>query len=314
MSRSEDWAIVRDNAMASFVSLDSGDETPHAYACMTSASGRRYGWTDTRVADYKAKFYAKRNADGGWGLNYPFSSPGASVNPADTSYTITCADNVGLTLLHLYEQGLIPFDDIHDVATLLMTTQSYLFPTGRGLCYSIHSGPGTDDVNATNNRNVHNVNAAAGWWLRQAQAAGFSATGLNTRVADIARLEFASYKRTNKWWSYRGNQVDSDTDHAAVSAWFMYRLLGEPVGGECAYRIMTDPTTTDDAMATSARARLTNLPGTPGRWSKTAPGVTQWAELGDRWLPDCNTFALDPPSSRAVAQMAYWASLNAEVT
>ena len=313
MARSDDWAGVAQSAITAFEAADDDAQTAHAYACVLSAIGRRYGWADPRVVQYQARLYAERHPDGGWGLPFAFTSPGASLNPASTTYTITCADNVGLTLLDLRRQGLIPLDDIHDVASLLMATQSYLFPTGRGLAYSCHPTGGTDDVNSTNNRCVHNVNVMAGWWLLQAQALGFTASGLNTRVVDIVRHEVAVYSRTTKWWPYRGNLAAADTDHTAVEAWALYDLA-YPVGRESAYRIMTDPTTTDEPMATIARARLTNLPGRPGSWSTTEPGVSLFAVLGDDWLADCAAFVADPWTTRALAQMAYWAALNAEVT
>jgi hypothetical protein len=310
-TRSTAWASIATDAISGFEVADDDQQYAHTYACICSAIGRMYGWTDPRVAQYQAKFYSLRNPDGGWGLNRPFTSPGASLNPADTTYTITLADNVGLTLLDLYRQGLIPFDDIHDVAALLMSVQSYLFSTGRGLAYSLS---GTDDVNATNNRNVHNVNAMAGWFLLQAQGAGFTASGLNMKVVDIARLESATWNRTTKWWSYRGNLSSADTDHTAVSAWALYHSMAGEMARETAYKVMTDPSTTDEPMAMVARARLTNLPGRPGSWSTTEPGVSLFAVLGDAWIDDCAAFVLDPPALRGLAQMAYWAALNAEVT
>lgn len=310
-TRSAAWADITAAAITGFEAADNDDQTPHAYACICSAIGRRYGWTDPRVAGYQAKLYERRNPDGGWGLNYPFTSPGASLNPANTTYTITLADNVGLTLVDLFRRGLIPFDDIHDVASLLMTVQSYLFGSGRGLAYALVS---TNDINATNNRNVHNVNSMAAWFLLQAQNFGFTANGLNLRVVDIARLESYSWTRNTRWWPYRGNLSASDTDHTAVQAWALYPSMVGEMARETAYKVMTDPNTTDEPAATIARARLTNLPGRPGSWSTVEPGVSMFAVLGDNWLNDCVSFTLDPPTTRGLAQMAYWSALNAEVT
>lgn len=315
MTRAQDWASIRDSAITAYEARpDAATQVAHAHAYMAGARARQAGsWMDSSVTAYLATVYSKRKPDGGWGLDSDYDNFGdGSVNPASTTYTVTLADHVGPVLLDAFRSGhpSVAWADIQACASLLMTTQSYLFTSGRCLAYSRSSN---DAVNATNDKGVHNASVLAGWFLLQAQAAGFSAGGLNQRVVDIVRHEVASYNRSTKFWPYRGDQADSDTDHTAAEAWAMYSLA-YPLGRESAYRIMTDPTTTDEPMATVARARLTNLPGQPGSWSTTEPGATLWAVLGDNWLADCAAFVADPPSTRALAQMAYWAAINAEVT
>lgn len=309
--RSDDWGAIADTAIAGFEAADEGTETAHAYAYMLGAVARRSGWADPRVAAYLEAVYTLRNPDGGWGLNMVYDKFGdGSVNPATTTYTVTLADHVGPVLLDAFKQDLVPAADISTIVGLLMSTQTFTFPTGKAVSYSRSAN---DNITATNDRDVHNVSALTAWFLQQANAAGFNSTGLHKRIVDLTRQLAYRYNPATAWWPYRGDQAPQDTDHNAAVAEAMYVSLSYPIGREAVYRHMTNALA-DNAMAPIAHMRLAGLPGGPGSMSSEEPGVSLWAVLGDDWLAEATLFVAAPPTNRARAQAAYWAARNAAVT
>lgn len=306
-----DWATIRDTAIAAFEAADTGNEVPFAYAYLIRGIARQSSWTDPRITMYLDKLYTLRNPDGGWGLGYPFTSPGASLNPADTTYTITMSDHVGPTLIEAHEQGLgVPLSDIQTLVNLVMTTQTCTFtsPGGKAIAYS---RSGTDNVSTTNGRNVHNVNASAALFLKQAQAAGAVYSGLNKRIVDMARFENATYNPTTAWWSYRGTGSASDTDHTALQAEAMYLALDEQMGRETTYTILANGVGgihDDEPAARIAWARLAGLPPIPNALSGN---TTLWLVLAEQYLQEVANF-VTTCTTRQKAQIACWAARAAD--
>jgi hypothetical protein len=311
MTRAEDWGGIADDAISAFELADTGGEVPFAYAYLIRGIARRFGWDDPRVDAYLAKLYSLRNPDGGWGLGYVFTGPGGVANPANTTYTITLSDHVGPTLIEAYlaRPDLVPLADIQTLASLVMTTQTWSFPTGKAVSYSRNTH---DDINATNGRNVHNVNASAGLFLCQAQAVGAVYGGLNKRVVDIGRFESSVYNPTTAWWPYKGQgSTSGDTDHTALQAEAMYLALAEQMGRETAYRILSDGVGgihDDEPAARIAWARLAGLPPIDNALSGT---TTLWLVLADAYLTEVADFVTTCNTAQK-AQIACWAARAAD--
>lgn len=286
-------ADIAADAIAAFEAADSGTEGPHAYAYMAAAVGYRYGWTDPRVVTYLAKLYSLRNPDGGWGLGTAWDAfQDGTTNPATTTYTVTLADHVGPVLLEAYQHGLVPAADVQAMVNLLMSTHSTIY-TASGRCIA-YSRSGFD--NAVTVGCVHNVNSAAAWFLLEARAAGFDAPGLVTKVAEMVRMEAGAWKWQTRWWPYIGTGSPADTDHTAAQAWQTWDLA-RPLGEATATKILTEfATLQDNAMAPVAVVRLATL-------------SPEMAALADPWMGEVDDLVDSPPSTRALAQVAYWASL-----
>ena len=308
--RSDDWGLLADQAIAAFETADAGTETPHAYAYIIGAIARRDGWDDDRIPTYLAKLYSLRNPDGGWGLNFTYDKfSDGTVNPANTTYTVTLADHVGPVLLDAYEHGLVPAADVSTVVSLLLSTQTATWTTA-GRCLAYSRSP-NDAVNTSNGRCTYNVNAIAAMFLQMANAKGFNQTGLQRRVSDITKNVINGFNYQTLWWPWYtaiGSALQ-DTDHNAATAEALYLGLSYGIGREVAYWHM-DNALADNSMSPIAHMRLTGLPSGPG---STSGATTIWCVMGDDWLDEAQDFVDSPPSNRARAQAAYWASRNAAV-
>ena len=303
------WAQIADDAIAAFELADDGEQVPYAYAYLIRGIARRSGWEDPRITTYLEKLYGFRNPDGGWGLNREFTSPGASLNPADTTYSITLSDHVGPTLIEAYRAGReeVVLADIATLVDLLMTTQFGTFAIGKAIAYARVA---TNNVSTGNNRDVHNVNASAALFLLQANAAGVTYTGLDKRVVSMTRREVAAYGESTAWWPYRGTLSASDTDHTALQAEAMW-TLAYPLGTEAAYAVMSTGVGgahDDEPAARIAWARLAGLPPSSDRMSGT---TTLWLTLGDQYLDTIAAF-VGTCTTAQKAQIACWAARAAD--
>lgn len=310
-SRSDGWRTRAQTAVAAFETVDNGTEGAFAYAFMAQAIARLYGWDDPRVQPYLDRVYALRNPDGGWGLNYAYDALGnGTVNPPDTTYTVTLAGHVGPVLLDGYRAGVIPREDVKTIVDLLMSTPRISYNTQFGTCLA-YSRNSNDTVTYGC---VHNVNAGAGAFLLSADAANVGATGLQRLVVDITRRETYAYLPTvtvngvtrTAWWRYMDTTSLNDTDHNSYQAESMY-VLAYPVGREAAYNHMTN-TLADNSASPIAHMRLTGLPGGPASMSGE---TTLWCELGDQWLAEYDAFVASELPHQRYAQAAYYASANA---
>ena len=323
MTRADDWRAIAEDALSKFETGDDGLQESHAYAYILGTVARLYGWADPRIATYLSTVYAMRKPDGGWGLRDAWDAfQDGTTNPADTTYTVTLADHVGPVLLDAYLAGVpgVAAADIQTIVDLLATTNAFGFvsPSGQVTRCIAYSRSAFDVITSSNNRNVHNVSAQAAAFMARAHGWGFTRSTLPRRVVDVTLHELDVYNPTLSWWPYKGPYSTSvsamaDTDHTAAQAEAMYSLAPW-TGRSAAKRIMSDPATSDNSMATVARMRLTGLPARPDSMSTTEPGATIWAVYGDDWLADAVAFVASETDLRHIAQAAYWASRNALVT
>jgi hypothetical protein len=274
---------------------------------MAGACGMVYGWQHTWTQTYLRTVYNLANPDGGWGLSEPYDAFGdGTLNPASTTYTVTVADHVGPVLLAGFKAGAVPWAKVQSVVDLLMSTPR--IPVERGQCIAYSRA----EADARPGYEVHNVSAGAAWFLHECAAAGFGATGLHRLVTDVTVHQVQAYRPEATWWPYIADGPNQDADHNAYSAEAMYRLAYW-VGREVVYHHLTTAYS-DNACAPVAHMRLVSLPALgPATMSRTQPGVTLWAELGDRWLPEIDAWIAAPPSPTGMrlAQAAYFCGRNA---
>lgn len=303
--RSNWW---RDRAVAAlniFAGADTGVGTSFGYSMAAGAAGMLNGWGHPYTTATLTKLLDTRNPDGGYGLGVPYDALGdGTVNSADTTYSVTLAGHVGPTLLAAYRGGstVVARVDVQDVIDLLVTAPRV--PVARGQCVAYSFAP------ADAAGQVHNVNAGAAWFLADANAAGFGATGLQKLITDITIAELVAYREAEFWWPYLddGPSAGQDPDHNSYQAESMYRLAYW-VGREVAYRQMTPGLSPPgNAMDPIAHTRLAGLPGGPGSWSRTTAGVTLWAELSDQWRDEQDAYLAAITAPDRAAQFAYYAA------
>lgn len=304
MSERGDWWLAKaQEALASFLAMESGNENAFAYGMATTASANLYGWQDSRTTYLLEKMRGKKKADGGYGLDVPFDAfQNGTVNPASTSYTVTMAGHVGEALLGAYQAGVIPREEVQSLVTKLVTAPKVTVSRGKCVAYSYSPNDGTSCV--------HNVNAGVAWFLIQANAAGFSVTGLHNLVTNISLHEIVSYRELDKWWPYKDSGTNADIDHESYEAETMYRgNMAYWIAREATYRILAN-SFTDNGTAI-AHIRLIALPGGPGSQGLVDPETTLWCELGDLWRTEATAYLDGITTSNNFAQFAFYASKNA---
>lgn len=312
-TRSDEWRARAEAALARFEATKTSSETPHAlaYVAQVHAWLSPQGWQDPTARDYLDQVRAKRNPDGGYGLGFTYDFGGdGTVNPANTTYSVTIADHVGPTILDAFRAGVVDRAEVKTLVDLLMSTpriQSANSAYGQCVAYS---------RSVYDNQSwacIHNVNAGVARFLIDANAAGVGAGGLQKLVVDISRREVFSYQPEIEgrlaWWRYADTRSLNDADHNAYSAESVY-YLAHHVGREAAYQHMVTAHS-DNSAAPLAHMRLVALPGGPGSWATDTDGpTTLWCVLGDQWMTEFDTF-VQSAASRQAAQAAYFAARNA---
>lgn len=311
-TRGDAWRTRAVTAYDKFQAIDGGNEIVYCYASMAEASGRLNGWTHPDTTMYFNKVYSLQKPDGGYGLNTSWDVFGdGSVNDANTTYTVTLADHVGMPLLAGFKAGVVPRDKVQSVVNLVMKMPRIAVSPGQCIAYSNR----TNDVKT--GYEVHNVNAGAAYFLSQAAALGFSAStsGLHRTMGDITVYTEHMYRTADIGWAYRSTQTTlQDPDHQSYTAQSMYNLAYW-TGREVTYKLMTT-SYPGDATAPLAHMRLVSTPGGPASWGSAGQPYTLWAELGDQWLTEADAFIANPPATdtpQRLAQAAVFCSRNSEV-
>lgn len=309
--RADAWRALAQSALDRYEVIAGSAETAHAVAFSAQAHAwlSPDGWADTTALARLDQVRGMRNPDGGWGLptGYDFAADG-SVNPPNTTYTVTLSDHVGPVLVDAYRHGAASKDEVKAVVDLLMSTPRIQNANSAyGQCVAYSRSPNDQQPGHA----VHNVNASVGRFLTDVNAAGVGAGGLAKLVVDITRREVFAYQPLidgrQAWWRYMDTRTLNDADHNSFAGESMYYLC-YPVGREAVYQHMATAWA-DNAQAPLAHLRLVALPGGPGSWA--ADGVTPlWQVMGDRWLPEAAAYVA-AANSRQAAQAAYYCARNA---
>lgn len=305
-TRAERWRTV---AVDALTRLDTATQPttwrPFIDAHHLLAVGRLYGWTDPRVQPLIAQLLAERNPDGGWGIGEAWDAfQDGSVNPADTTYTVTLAGHVGPALLEAWKAGALTDPEPLTAITKLLVSQTARLTNGTGQCVT-YSRASADAYC------VHNVSAGAADYLTQASAAGFGRTGLQKLTVDITRREVTAYNTTWAGWPYLdGGATEQDPDHGAYTARSLY-FLTYPVGREGVYAALAPAATTDQGRR--GHLQSVSTPGGPGSMGLVDERTTLWCEMGDQWVAEATAYVAAPArTAQDLAQAAAWAAANAD--
>jgi hypothetical protein len=302
-ARGDWWRARAITAINKFATLDDGAEQAGAYADAAYAEALLYGWSHAAAQAYLTKLRAARTSTGGYGIGRPWDAfQDGTVNPADTTYTVTLS-GVGSVLLAAYKAGAVPRAEVQQVVSALMAIPRVPVPRGDCVAYSQTAADAAAGC-------VHNVNAGVAAFLSAANAQGFGATGLQKLITGITIAELVAYREAEFWWPYvdSGPSAAQDPDHNSYSAESMYGLAYW-VGREVAYRQMTTAPGVN-AQDPIAHGRLTGLPGGPGSWSGTSTTVTLWCVLGDTWRTEQDAYLAGITDAGRAAQVASYAARN----
>jgi len=236
LSSQSEWYIYTEKAITLFYNENIEQDDVCTYAAIMYAIGLIYGWDHPDVSKYLEKIISLRNPDGGYGLNKECDAFGdGTINPPDTTYTITTDFLVGIPLLEAFKAGIVSEEDIYSLIDLLLSA-----PFGDnekpGICiaYSFHPN---DQVGC-----VHNVNASVGYFFSKAIDYGFKRDKMIEYINLITQREVYSYLPDEKGWYYwEGSSVIeprlNDPNHAAASALFM-RPMAPTIAYEAGKHVM----------------------------------------------------------------------------
>lgn len=300
-ARSDQWRARAITALDKFLATTTAPDMPSfAYGMAAGAAGYLYGWDDPITTDLLAQLRATKNPDGTYGLNEPrdvFND--GTVNSATTGYAVTIAGHVGPTLLEAYKHGAATAAEIQVLVNALAKTFPKVTGITRGQCIAYSNSP-YDKTHC-----VHNVNSGVAWFLMEANALGFGATGMQNLITNISIAEGIAYRETQWWWPYSDSGANADADHASYEAEAMYRLQYW-VGREAAYRMMIK-NWTDNDQGPIVHTRLIGLPGGVG---SDSGDTTLWCVMGDSVSAEQDAYLASITGGDRAAQFAYYAARN----
>lgn len=156
----------------------------------------KVGWDDPGVATLVQRLLSLRNPDGGWGTGSAWDAfQDGTVNPADTSYTVSTAGHAGPALLGAWQHGLVSDADLRAAVDSILTTPSWKVPGG--LCIAYSRSP--NDTTAC----VANVTLGAAAWLKQVrEATGWSIPLLDDLVAQVSAADRYLWDPATGYWAY----------------------------------------------------------------------------------------------------------------
>lgn len=286
--RTNSWTQRAVTAIQRFVETDSGNESAFAYAYIAGSIAAIHGWDDPRVATYLEKVYARANPDGGYGLGTPYDAfQDGTINPADTTYTVTITDHVGRVLVEAWQAGVVPRETIEHLVRLVLTTPR--ITTGPGVCIAYSRHPNDSGFC------VHNVNAGAGWFLATARALGITQKGLDEVLDGIAARDAAAFDKRAGWWPYiEGQALLNDFNHNAYNA--ESELALSPAIGRQAIDVLMSRNDYETWLDPLAQVRLL-----PYSCSQASSLIGEF----DRMLGD------ERQTPGLLAQLSYWAARTA---
>jgi len=186
-----------------------------SYAGIGWAAGLAYGWRDPRTTEWLNKVYADRTPSGGWGSEEAWDPFGdGTVNPANTTYTISTAWHVGLMLVPAYDAGAVPAKWLTDAARTLLNTNEDHGPKGPCISYSLHP-------NDFGKPCVYNVVAAASWFLATIAERGLEPVGRTAELWDKVhrwtQTLHQAYDPAIGDWPYSSNQPPGTSQGAVYN-------------------------------------------------------------------------------------------------
>jgi hypothetical protein len=185
-------------------------------------AGMRFGWQDPRTQTWLQRVYQRRTQSLGYGIGVAYDAYGdGTVNPANTTYTITTSFHVGQVLIAGYDGGGVPAARVTEaVKAVLDTAQT---AGGKCVAYSKH-------VNDSRKPCVWNVSAFGAWFLWRAHQRGLYPAGRGDETLAKVRTwrdyVRAHYSTSLGGWNYQegGPNVIDDPGHLSATVAAMYEL------------------------------------------------------------------------------------------
>lgn len=188
------------------------------------------GWDDPTVATLVQRFLSLRNPDGGWGTGTAWDAfQDGTVNPADTSYTVSTAGHAGPALLGAWQHHLVTDADLRAAVDSLLTTPTWKVPGGLCIAYSRSA----NDTTAC----VSNVTLGAAAWLKQVrEATGWSIPALDDLVAQVSAADRYLWDPSTGYWAYSDlpGSIDRPQDPPHQGYTLQSVLVLDPVLGKSA--------------------------------------------------------------------------------
>ncbi|MGH8791619.1 MAG: hypothetical protein ACRDXX_03130 [Stackebrandtia sp.] len=235
-TRESQWeelaAEVYANAEADYDELTASGQNVQSYhvAAVAWYAGQRFGWDDSRTQTWLQRTYDRATPTGGYGIGFAHDYFGdGTVNPADTTYSITTSWHVGRMLIDGHAGGGVPADKVVEaVGSVLDTEQT---PNQNCAAYST-SG---NDVGYPC---IWNVGAASAWFLWKAYEQDLYPDGRGDEVLEKLRTwrnhVRAHYSTELGGWNYieDGPAELDDPGHLGATVSAMYEA--DPSIGETA--------------------------------------------------------------------------------
>ena len=227
-AKASQWQDVADQAYANAVedydSLTSQGKNTWSFYVAAAAhyAGMRFGWSDPRTQTWLQRVYQRVTPSGGYGLNFAYDASGdGTVNPANTTYTITTGFHVGQVLIDGYDGGGVPAARVTAAARAILDTPQ----TAGGKCaaYSKH-------VNDSRKPCIWNVTAWGAWFLWRASERGLVPAGRADEALSKLRTwrdyVRAHYSTSLGGWNYQegGPNVIDDPGHLSATVQAMYEM------------------------------------------------------------------------------------------
>ncbi len=275
------WHQLTSAALGRFEELAGERQPAHSWAYAAGAAAALRGWHDQGARAYLAKLEQTRQENGGFGLDTAFDAfRDGSLNPADTTYTITLTDHVGRVLLDAWHAGAVPRDEIEQLVDVLLAMPSS--QSASGVCYAY------SDQAADLGPCVVNVNAAAALFLSRARGMGFDRPGLSVGVAAIVHRDAAAFD--NGWPYIEGEAMRQRLIYNALNA-EAHLQLNPKLGDVALAAVFAQP----DAAWTDPLGRMRLVPYRCDRARGT--------------LVDAVHMLMDPRvDARVLAELSYWSA------
>ncbi|HZE38078.1 MAG TPA: hypothetical protein VE172_04625 [Stackebrandtia sp.] len=224
--RDSTWQTLADkiyaNASSNYDTVTSRGENVQAFhvAAIAWYAGQRSGWKDDRTQTWLKRVYDRATPTGGYGTGIAHDYFGdGTVNPADTTYSITTSWHVGRMLIDGYKGGGVPASRVvAAVKSLLDTPQS---PKRDCVAYSTSRNDSTYPC-------VWNVGAASAWFLWRAYQNGLYPDGtgdaLLSKVRTWRNHVREDYSTSLGGWNYIENGPNKldDPGHLGATVSAMY--------------------------------------------------------------------------------------------
>ncbi len=176
------------------------------------AQAQRTGWSSPQTQDLLADLMAARKPDGGYGLAGPWDAFGdGTLNPVETTYTVTTAGHVGWVLIEGYKNAALPQGALSSAVDALLAMPRL----NGGTCFAYSNSPHDRDEPC-----VYNVShGAAAFLVRVRELTTYRAAEIDQVLAAVRTRLTVGYDWATGYWVYMaGMSTAQDISHQIYTA------------------------------------------------------------------------------------------------